>query len=472
MTLWGGRFAGETDALMRRFNDSFRFDRRLYAADIEGSVAYAGALARAGLITEEERRTLVEGLEAVRGEFEEGTFEAAPGDEDIHTAVERRLGELVGEAAGKLHTGRSRNDQVATDLRLYLLDEMAQLDDGLAALQTAIVDQAEAHLGLLMPGYTHMQQAQPILFSHWLMSFFWKLQRDRERLADVAGRTRVCPLGAGALAGNPFDIDREALAQDLGFETVAPNSIDAVNDRDYVVEFLAWAALTQTHLSNLAEDLIIWASREFGFVAIDDAYATGSSLMPQKKNPDALELMRGKSGRVIGHLTGLLTTLKGLPTAYNKDLQEDKEGLFDAIDTLKMELPVAAGVIRTLEAKAERMAAALEEGMLATDLADYLVRKGVPFRQSHHLVGEAVQRAAAQGVSLDELALSAYQAISPAFGEDVYDVFDFERSVAARAAEGGTAPSAVRAQIVRAQIVRAQIVRAREALGGGGAATE
>jgi len=453
MTLWGGRFAGETDALMRRFNDSFRFDRRLYAADVEGSIAYAGALARAGLITEEERAALVEGLETVRGEFEEGTFEAAPGDEDIHTAVERRLGELVGKVAGKLHTGRSRNDQVATDLRLYLLEEIDELDEALRALQTAIVEQAEAHLGVLMPGYTHMQQAQPILFSHWLMSFFWKLQRDRERLADVAKRTRVCPLGAGALAGNPFDVDREALAQDLGFDAVASNSIDAVNDRDYVVEFLAWAALTQTHLSNLAEDLIIWASREFGFVEIDDAYATGSSLMPQKKNPDALELIRGKSGRVIGDLTGLLTTLKGLPTAYNKDLQEDKEGLFDAIDTLKMELPITVGVIGTLAVNGERMAAALEEGMLATDLADYLVRKGVPFRQSHHLVGEAVRRAEEQGVSLDELDLSAYQAISPAFGEDVYEVFDFERSVAARVAEGGTAPAAVRAQIERAREV-------------------
>jgi argininosuccinate lyase len=436
---------------MRRFNDSFRFDRRLYAADIAGSIAYAGALARAGLITEEEQAALVEGLEAVRAEFDAGTFEAAPGDEDIHTAVERRLGELVGEVAGKLHTGRSRNDQVATDLRLYLLEEMAQLDDGLVALQTAIVEQAEAHPDVVMPGYTHLQQAQPILFSHWLMSFFWKLQRDGERLADVAGRTSVCPLGAGALAGNPFDVDRGALAKALGFDAVAPNSVDAVSDRDYVVEFLAWAALTQTHLSNLAEDLIIWASREFGFVAIDDAYATGSSLMPQKKNPDALELMRGKSGRVIGHLTGLLTTLKGLPTAYNKDLQEDKEGLFDVIDTLKMELPVAAGVIRTLQVKAERMAAALDVGMLATDLADYLVRKGVPFRESHHLVGEAVRQAEELGVSLDELELKAYQTISPAFAEDVYDAFDVERSVEARAAEVGTAPSAVRAQIKRAR---------------------
>jgi argininosuccinate lyase len=298
-----------------------------------------------------------------------------------------------------------------------------------------------------MPGYTHLQQAQPVLFSHWLMAFFWKFERDRERLADVARRTSVCPLGAGALAGNPFAIDRAALAEALGFERVAPNSIDAVNDRDYVVEFLAWAALVQTHLSNLAEDLIIWASREFSFVEINDAYATGSSLMPQKKNPDSLELMRGKSGRVIGHLTGLLTTLKGLPTAYNKDLQEDKEPLFDVIDTLQMALPIAAGVVRTLEVDAARMAAALDDAMLATDLADYLVRKGVPFRQSHHLIGAVVRRAEELGVPLNALELSEYRAVHPAFAEDVYEVFDFERSVAARAVEGGTAPSAVRAQI-------------------------
>jgi len=352
MTLWGGRFDGGTDELMKRFNDSIGFDRRLYAADIEGSVAYSAALAWAELITEEERDQLVTGLNRVRAEFDAGTFEIKPGDEDIHTAVERRLGELVGEVAGKLHTGRSRNDQVATDMRLYLLDEMAQLDEALADTQRAIVEQAEIHLDVMMPGYTHLQQAQPILFSHWLMAFFWKLERDHERLKDVTGRTRVCPLGAGALAGNPFGIDRRALAEALGFAAVAPNSIDAVNDRDYVVDFLAWAALTQIHLSNLAEDLIVWASREFGFVEIADAYATGSSLMPQKKNPDSLELLRGKSGRVIGHLTGLLTTLKGLPTAYNKDLQEDKEPLFDAVDTLKMELPIAAGVIRTLKVNA------------------------------------------------------------------------------------------------------------------------
>jgi argininosuccinate lyase len=321
----------------------------------------------------------------------------------------------------------------------------------LTLVQSAILDQAEAHLDILMPGYTHLQPAQPVLFSHWLLSHFWKLQRDRERLADAVGRTSVLPLGAGALAGNPFGIDRPALAADLGFTTIAENSIDAVNDRDYVVEFLSWAALLQVHLSSLAEDLILWSSHEFGFVHIDDAYATGSSLMPQKKNPDSLELMRGKSGRMTGHLVSLLTTLKGLPTAYNKDLQEDKEALFDAVDTLSIELPIATAVIRTLTVKRARMADALDDAMLATDLADYLVRKGIPFRHSHQLVGRAVLRAEEMGVTLQELALVEYQSIHPAFGSDLYQVFDFQHSVAARTGQGGTAPDAVRTQIARAR---------------------
>ena len=451
MVLWGGRFAGETDGLMRRFGDSIGFDRRMYGADVRGSIAYAGALARTGIITNEERDRLVAGLEQVRAEFDAGTFQIEPGDEDIHTAVERRLTELAGPVAGKLHTGRSRNDQVTTDLRLYLLDEMASLRDSLIELQEAIVKQAEAHLDVIMPGYTHLQPAQPLLFSHWLMSFFWKFQRDRERLDDAARRTSVLPLGSGALAGNPLGIDRRALATDLGFAGVSENSVDAVGDRDYVVEFLAWAGLAQVHLSCLAEDLILWASREFGFVEVDDAYSTGSSLMPQKRNPDALELMRGKSGRIVGHLVGLLTMLKGLPSAYDKDLQEDKEAIFDAIDTLKIELPIAAGVIHTLTVNGARMAAALDDGMLATDLADYLVRKGVPFRQSHHLVGRAVRRAEELGEALKELSLDEYQAIHPAFAEDVHEVFDFRRSVEARGAEGGTAPTAVRVQIERAR---------------------
>ena len=457
MTLWGGRFTQETDALMRRFGDSIGFDRRLYAADIRGSVAYAGGLARAGLITAEERDQLTAGLEQVRAEFEAGTFQIQPGDEDIHTAVERRLGELVGSVAGKLHTGRSRNDQVTTDLRLYLLDEMASLRDSLIELQEAVVEKAEAHLDLIMPGYTHLQQAQPLLFSHWLMSTFWKLQRDRERLDDAARRTAVLPLGAGALAGHPLGIDRQALAADLGFSAVSENSVDAVDDRDYVVEFLSWGALLQVHLSGLAENLILWASHEFGFVQIDEAYSTGSSLMPQKKNPDSLELIRGKTGRMVGHLVGLLTTLKGLPSAYNKDMQEDKEALFDAIDTLALELPIAAGVIRTLRVNAPRITAALDEAMLSTDLADYLVRKGVPFRESHHQIGQVVRRAEELGVSLKALDLAEYQAIHPVFGGDVYEVLNFQRSVAARDAQGGTAPAAVRAQIKRARSLLAAV---------------
>jgi argininosuccinate lyase len=460
MTLWGGRFSTATDELMRRFNDSIGFDWRMYDADIRGSIAYAGALARAGLISAEERDRLVAGLEQVRAEFDEDVFQVEPGDEDIHTAVERRLGELVGPVAGKLHTGRSRNDQVTTDLRLYMLDEIASLRVALTALQAAIVEQAESHVDVVMPGYTHLQQAQPLLFSHWLMSFFWRFQRDQGRLDDVVQRTSISPLGSGALAGHPLGVDRRALAAELGFAAVSENSVDAVSDRDYVVEFLAWAALLQAHLSCLAEDLIVWASREFGFVEVHEAYSTGSSLMPQKKNPDSLELMRGKSGRVIGHLTGLLTTLKGLPSAYDKDMQEDKEALFDVIDTLKMELPVAAGVIRTLKVNADRMAAALDDGLLATDLADYLVHRGVPFRESHHLVGRAVNRAQEMGVSLKEMSLEDYRAICPdrsdAFAGDVYEVFDFRRSVEARDAEGGTAPKAVRVQIERARALLAQ----------------
>jgi argininosuccinate lyase len=461
MTLWAGRLTSATDDLMASFNDSIGFDRRMYAVDIRASIAYARALLAAELITAEEHDQLASGLEQVRAEFDAGTFEIMPGDEDIHTAVERRLGELVGPVAGKLHTGRSRNDQVTTDLRLYLLQEMGPLDGALADLQSAIVDQAEAHLSIIMPGYTHLQQAQPLLFSHWLLSFFWRFQRDRQRLSDVMRRTSVSPLGTGALAGHPFGIDRPSLAADLGFAGLAENSIDAVSDRDFVVEFLSWAALVQVHLSGLAEDLIIWSSREFGFVQVDDAYATGSSLMPQKRNPDSLELMRGKGGRMIGHLVSFLTTLKGLPSAYNKDLQEDKEPLFDAVDTLTVELPVAAGVIRTLRVNGQRMAAALDDALLATDLADYLVRKGLPFRQSHHLVGQAVRRAEELGVSLKHLDLAEYQAIDRTFAPDLRRCFDVQASVEARDALGGTAPVAVRIQIEHARSLLARDSQSR-----------
>ena len=453
MKLWGGRFEGRTDELMWQFNASIAFDWRLCGADVRGSIAYAKALARADLITGAERDTLVEGLQAVLAEFEAGTLVFASRDEDIHTAVERRLGELVGPVAGKLHTGRSRNDQVATDMRLYLLGEIDVLQDLLQALRVAVVEKAAAHLEAIMPGYTHLQPAQPVRFSHWLLSFFWMFQRDAGRLTDVAQRTSVLPLGAAALAGHALGIDRDFLASELGFATVSQNSMDAVSDRDYLVEFLAFAALLQTHLSRLAEDLVIWSSPAYGFVEIADAYATGSSLMPQKKNPDALELLRGKAGRVTASLVSLLTTLKGLPSTYNKDLQEDKEPVFDAVDTLKLALPVATGVIRTLGVRADRMRAVLEvdDTLLATDLADYLVHQGIPFRESHHLVGRAVRRAEELGVSLRQMPLEAYQAISPAFAADLFAVFDFEAALERRDAVGGTARSAVEAQLAAAR---------------------
>jgi argininosuccinate lyase len=342
---------------------------------------------------------------------------------------------------------------VATDLRLYLMGEIPGLHQWLDELQEAILTKAEQHLEVIMPGYTHLQRAQPVLFSHWLMSYFWMLQRDRERLDDLEERVAVLPLGAGALAGHALDVDRHFLAAELDFQALCENSMDAVSDRDFVAEFLFWAALVQVHLSRLAEDVIIWSSAEFGFVELDDAYATGSSLMPQKKNPDSLELLRGKVGRMVGHLVALLTTLKGLPSTYNKDLQEDKEPLFDALDTLKLALTVAAGVVRTLKVNAEAMAAALDDAMLATDLADYLVRRGVPFRQSHELVGRAVRRAETLALPLRELPLVEFQAISDAFESDLCAVFDHRRSVEARDSYGGTATTAVRQQIERARAV-------------------
>jgi argininosuccinate lyase len=446
--LWGSRFNKPPDELFARFNNSFHFDWRLYDQDVRGSQAYARALARVRLLTGDEAREIQRGLEEVRAEFTRGAFEARPSDEDVHTAVERRLFELIGEPALKLHTGRSRNDQVATDTRLFVMEACARLDQLLREVQAALVKQAEAHLDALMPGYTHLRRAQPVLFGHYLLSFFWMLQRDRERFAQTRQRASVLPLGAGALAGNAFALDRDELARELGFARVSENSLDAVSDRDFVADFLYAASLLHVHLSRLAEDLLLYSSAEFGFVQIDDAYATGSSLMPQKKNPDALELVRGKTGRVIGDLTALLVTLKGLPSTYDKDLQEDKESLFDAVDTLELTLPVVAGVMRTLKVDATRMRAALDEGMLATDLADYLVRRGVPFREAHRIVGELVKRAEARGVSLSQLDREDF---APPFGDDVREVLDFARSVRQREIAGGTGPNAVHEEIHKAQ---------------------
>ncbi len=446
-TLWGGRFQQAASPLLRQFNDSLPFDQRLWLEDIFGSMAYANAIAAAGLLTADERDALLAGLEQVAGEWRSGQFQFALGDEDIHTAVERRLGELIGPVAGKLHTGRSRNDQAATDLRWWLRSRVDELDGLLVDLLRVAVQRADAEIDVLMPGYTHLQPAQPVRWSHWLLSHAWAWQRDRERLADLRKRLNRSPLGAGALAGNPFAVDRHALAADLGFDSPIPNSIDAVRDRDYVVEFLSWASLLGSHLSQIAEDLILWSSREFGFVQVAEQFSTGSSLMPQKRNPDSLELLRGKAGRLAGNLVSLLVTLKGLPAAYNKDLQEDKEPLFDSVDTLLIALPVAAGVLTTLSIRPERMRAALGDELLATDLADTLVRRGVPFRQSHELAGLAVKRSEALGLGLRSLPQAEYQAISPQFGPDVAAVFDFEQSVEQRLVYGGTAKAAVSEQI-------------------------
>ena len=456
MKLWGGRFAqrerGAGDELMERFNASFSFDWQLYAADIDGSIAYAAGLERAGLITPAERADLERGLNQVRAEFDAGSFGSHPADEDIHTAVERRLHEIVGPVAGKLHTGRSRNDQVATDLRLHLRNAMdTRLEPALRELMSALVERAREQTGALMPGYTHLQRAQPVPVAHWLLQYFWPLQRDRERLAQLRERTNVLPLGAGALAGNALGVDRIALAEDLGFAGVTPNSMDAVADRDFVAEALFAGALIGTHLSRLAEDLVIYSSAEFGFVTIAETYSTGSSLMPQKKNPDSLELTRGKAGRLLGNLVALLTTLKGLPSSYNKDLQEDKEPLFDTLETLLLTLPVVTGVIRTLTFNHERMRAALDDAMLATDLADELVRAGVPFRQAHGLAGSLVRRAEELRVPLRELPAEDVAAVHGALSPRYAELFDMGRSVDTRTAVGGTAATAIAHQIGAAE---------------------
>jgi len=452
--LWGGRFTGRTDSLVHRYNASIGFDARLYDEDITGSIAWADALAAAGLLTNEERDALCNGLERVRREFAEGTFAIQPDDEDIHSAVERRLTELVGPVGGKLHTGRSRNDQVATDFRLWIMRACESLDAHLVELLKSLADSAEAALNLPMPGYTHLQHAQPVTWGHWILSHFWPLIRDRERLAATREAAAVLPLGAGALAGTAFPIDRENLAKQLGFRAVTPNSLDAVSNRDFAAEFLFAAALIGVHLSRLSEQLILFSSAEFGFVSLDDAYSTGSSIMPQKKNPDTLELTRGKSGRLIGRLTGFLATLKGLPSSYDKDLQEDKEPVFDAFDTLDIALPVMAGLIRTLKLRPERMAAQLEAGLLATELADYLVRRGLPFREAHHAVGQAVRLAEDRGTALTDLTDTDLRAISPHFGEDASSVLNVPAALAARAIPGGTAPEALAEQL---QLAREQI---------------
>jgi argininosuccinate lyase len=453
MTLWSGRFSTKLDPSAWAFNTSLPFDQRLALQDVRGSIAWVGALKNADVVTHQEHEQIILGLNLIAKEFTENTFSFVENDEDIHTAVERRLGELIGVVAGKLHTGRSRNDQVATDFRLWMLDCLPLLDGAIRGLQSTLLDLAEAHQTTLMPGYTHLQRAQPVTFSHWLLSHFWPLQRDRERLQDLRDRVAICPLGSGALAGTAFPVGRAALAQILGFDYPSQNSIDGVSDRDFVAEYLFCCSLCGVHLSKLSENIVLFTTAEFGFIGLSDAYSTGSSLMPQKKNPDMFELARGKAGTMIGLLTGFMSTLKGLPSTYDKDLQEDKVPVFQATDTLVAILPVLAGALKTMTVNEERMFAAIDSAILATDLADYLVRKGLPFREAHAAAGKAVRAVAEKGLGLDQLSLNEWQALGP-FEFDVKSVFDALESVKRRNAIGGTSPQSVEKQI---QIAKATL---------------
>ncbi|KAJ7685076.1 putative argininosuccinate lyase [Mycena polygramma] len=445
--LWGGRFTGKTDPLMHAFNQSLKYDQRMHAADIKGSIAYAKSLTLVGILTKEEETKITDGLTLVGKEWLEGVFQPQEDDEDIHTANERRLSELIGPLGGKLHTGRSRNDQVATDMRLWLLEQVQDIEQSVKGLLRVIVDRADKEKDILLPGYTHLQRGQPIRWSHLLLSHATSFRYDLERLQQLIPRISVLPLGSGALAGNPFAVDREFLAKELGFASVAENSMWGVGDRDFIVEFLMWSSLTMTHISRMAEDLIIYSTAEFGFVTLSDAYSTGSSIMPQKKNPDSLELLRGKSGRVFGNMAGFVMTLKGLPSTYNKDLQEDKEPLFDAVDNVSASLKIAEGVIATMNVHPDKMYKALTMDVLATDLADYLVRKGIPFRETHHVSGRAVALAESRKCQLNELTVADFKSLNENFSEDIHDVFDFEASVERRESIGGTSKKMIERQV-------------------------
>jgi argininosuccinate lyase len=447
---WSGRFDEPVGALVKRFTASVGFDRRLALHDIRGSLAHARMLATRGVLAKPDLAAIERGLGVIGREIADGAFAWSEDAEDVHLNIERRLVELVGDAGKRLHTARSRNDQVATDTRLWLRDEIDAIAGRIATLQLALLDQAERHAGTVMPGYTHLQVAQPVTFGHHLLAYFEMFERDRERLADCRRRVNRLPLGAAALAGTTFPVDRRQVARELGFEDVAGNSLDAVSDRDFAIEFAACASLAMMHLSRFSEELVLWMSPRFAFVRLPDRFCTGSSIMPQKKNPDVPELVRGKSARVFGDLVALLTLMKGQPLAYNRDNQEDKEPLFDAVDTLASCLAVFAELVAGLEARPENMReAALQGFSTATDLADYLVRKGVPFRDAHGIVARAVREAEAAGCDLSGLPLAVLRRFSEKIGKDVYQVLTLEGSVAARDHLGGTAPRAVRAAVAR-----------------------
>ena len=449
---WAGRFTEPTDAFVEAFTASIGFDQRLYRHDIEGSRAHAQMLSHIGVLTKSECQQILQGLDQVQAEIESGQLQWSVSLEDVHMNIEARLTALIGDAGKKLHTGRSRNDQVATDIRLYLRDEIDAIQAELKRLQIALIDLADREYDAIMPGFTHLQVAQPVTFGHHMLAWFEMLVRDAQRLADCRKRVNVMPLGSAALAGTSYPIDREYTAKLLGFDSVTENSLDAVSDRDFAIEFCAAASLMMTHMSRFSEELILWASAQFDFVDIPDSFCTGSSIMPQKKNPDVPELVRGKTGRVNGHLISLLTLMKGQPLAYNKDNQEDKEPLFDVIDTLRGSFKVYADMMAALTIKRDNMErAALQGFSTATDLADYLVRKGVPFRDAHEVVGKAVRLGVETRRDLAEMALSELQQFSDAIGDDVFEVLTLRGSVAARDHIGGTAPNQVKAAVVRAR---------------------
>ena len=446
--LWAGRFTGQTNRLVEAFTSSLAFDRRLFAVDIDGSIAHCKTLKKAGILTSRETTTLIGGLTRIKGEFESARFPFKPEDEDIHMAVERRLTDLLGPVGGKLHTGRSRNDQVATDLRLYLRDSLTALGDELRDFQRALVGQARRHLDVIMPGYTHLQRAQPVLFAHHLLAYVEMLERDKSRVHQARERANVMPLGSGALAGTNYAIDRQYTARLLGFSSISENSLDAVGDRDFVVDALAAVSIIMMHLSRLSEELVLWSSQEFHFVELPDAFCTGSSMMPQKKNPDVPELVRGKTGRVYGHLVGMLTVMKGLPLSYNRDLQEDKEALFDALDTVHAAVGLYGELITGMVVDRSAIAKSSISGyLLATELADYLVTKGMPFREAHEITGRIVRHALEGGLELQDFSLADLRLYSDRFEKDVMDAVTLEGAVERKAQIGGTARKRVEGRL-------------------------
>jgi len=447
---WSGRFKEKTSAIVESFTESISFDRRLWRYDIEGSIAHARMLGRQGIITEEDSGRIIEGLREIAHEIESGRFRFREGLEDIHMNIEAALIRKIGPAGKKLHTARSRNDQIALDLRLYLRDEIGQIISAVAGLQETLLNMAERYIDCIMPGYTHMQRAQPVLLSHHLLAYVEMLERDRERLRDTLRRVNVLPLGACALAGTSLPIDREYVASLLGFDRVVENSIDAVSDRDFAIEFLSDAAILMMHLSRFAEELVLWSTEEFSFIALPDAFATGSSIMPQKKNPDVAELIRGKTGRVYGDLLSLLTTMKGLPLSYNRDMQEDKMPVFDSVDTVKACLSVLDGMLHSIRFNRQKMAAAASEGYsTATDIAEYLVRKGIPFREAHGITGRIVLYCMENRRRLDDLKITEFRRFSRLIEPDIYTHLNAEGSVMSKASRGGTSRTEVKKQIKR-----------------------